>query len=642
MALVCAVFLAEGSRFAQAQPIPAVRSPLVGTDLDDSAMFATDRRTMREMAKGLESIQEQRWQDAVMHLGRVLEGPEDFFYRSEAQGSNQGNSYYSLKQKALDEIGRLPLEGRKVFELQYGALAKSLLEKAVQSGDPAELAEVSRRFFHTPAGYEATSRLGMHYLDHALPLAAALCFSRLRGIDAARKRFDPALSLKAAVCLARVGSEKSLADAQRILIEMKEQSGAKTVRVGGKDVAIFEQPEQAVAWLHATLGEYHRQAPPGSEEWVMHRGGPSRNAVSIGGSPLLKYSWRIHVSNDEPKLEPIVKQLRQEFQDQQQSALPSLHPLAVKLDLREASRLTSIHSIRDWPGFLGKLKAAAAEPAPSVARRVWDAISPALRAKLQPWEPAEPVTESFKREFIEELNSLFVRRDFYDPAAWDGMENQRIEAVDFLKRGRDNLSDDEIYRLNRVLLEAAFRQELTMSYTDVVLMRTFDNLLAIDFVTGKRMWEVSQDDEKSQLASLAKAGGTGGAANSVSVSHGLKQRLWNDQSFGTLSSDGKRVFAIEDLALRTNQRNIPGRGVFVMRPGQRTTGSSVKDYNRLAAYGIRTGKLKWEVGGRKGDGELHLAGTFFLGPPLPLAGRLYVLGEAGNEVKLIVLDAVTG
>ena len=69
-----------------------------------------------------------------------------------------------------------------------------------------------------------------------------------------------------------------------------------------------------------------------------------------------------------------------------------------------------------------------------------------------------------------------------------------------------------------------------------------------------------------------------------------------------------------------------------------------KTYNRLAARELKTeGKLKWEVGGPGGEDEPKLAEAFFLGPPLPLQGRLYVLAEMkGQEIRLVALSAKTG
>ncbi len=37
-----------------------------------------------------------------------------------------------------------------------------------------------------------------------------------------------------------------------------------------------------------------------------------------------------------------------------------------------------------------------------------------------------------------------------------------------------------------------------------------------------------------------------------------------------------------------------------------------------------------------------MAGAFFLGPPLPLEGKLYAVAEFNGEIRLVVLDAKTG
>ena len=69
--------------------------------------------------------------------------------------------------------------GRELYELQYGAEAKALLEQAVRSGDIEKLNEVGRRYFHTPAWQDATVLLGRLHFDRGRPLAAALCWNRV-------------------------------------------------------------------------------------------------------------------------------------------------------------------------------------------------------------------------------------------------------------------------------------------------------------------------------------------------------------------------------------------------------------------------------------------------------------------------------
>ena len=61
--------------------------------------------------------------------------------------------------------------------------------------------------------------------------------------------------------------------------------------------------------------------------------------------------------------------------------------------------------------------------------------------------------------------------------------------------------------------------------------------------------------------------------------------------------------------------------------------------NRLAARDVRTGKLEWELGG---PGAARQPDTFFLGPPLPLMGQLYVLADVKAEIHLLALNPATG
>src|SRR5207244_4120566 len=65
--------------------------------------------------------------------------------------------------------------------------------------------------------------------------------------------------------------------------------------------------------------------------------------------------------------------------------------------------------------------------------------------------------------------------------------------------------------------------------------------------------------------------------------------------------------------------------------------------NQLLAFDAATGQPAWEVGGR-GDEVLagELDDCYFLGAPLPLDGRLYVLVETRGELALACLRAADG
>lgn len=170
---------------------------------------------------------------------------------------------------------------------------------------------------------------------------------------------------------------------------------------------------------------------------------------------------------------------------------------------------------------------------------------------------------------------------------------------------------------------------------DTVLLRTVQNLLAVDLRTGKRLWEVPVDDPLEPLRAAPPGMPFG---QPMPLEAALRYRIWGDATYGTLSSDGHRVFAVEDLGLDIG---LSTARQFVNIPLSRNQ-AAPKPYNRLAAFDVRTGKLQWHLGGSPEEFGLDEAGTFFLGAPLPLMGRLYVLGESKGEIRLLALDAKTG
>jgi len=175
-----------------------------------------------------------------------------------------------------------------------------------------------------------------------------------------------------------------------------------------------------------------------------------------------------------------------------------------------------------------------------------------------------------------------------------------------------------------------------LAVNNTVLMRTLRSLVAVDLTTGKRQWEIPAED---RLEQLLNANGEALFQQAPQIPIGLCQRVWDDNTYGTLSSDGHYVFSVEDLGLgggmpSSRQTFIRGRRV--------READEPKTYNRLTAHDIRTGKLKWHVGGPEDRFALRQAEVFFLGPPLCVSGSLYVLGETKEEIRLMALEAETG
>lgn len=172
-----------------------------------------------------------------------------------------------------------------------------------------------------------------------------------------------------------------------------------------------------------------------------------------------------------------------------------------------------------------------------------------------------------------------------------------------------------------------------------ILARTPKELLGIDATSGKRVWTDLPGETPRSDAALVDSLGRSAAGQSA-ADQSVMQRLWSDATYGTLASDGESVFYVQDLELNPALAGSPR----IIRPNGRSVMAAVKTFNRLVCREVKQseGKLRWEVGGSDGVDEPKLAGYFFLGPPLPLQGRLYVLAERAQQIDLIVLSAQTG
>ncbi|MCZ2343681.1 MAG: PQQ-binding-like beta-propeller repeat protein [Bacteroidales bacterium] len=130
--------------------------------------------------------------------------------------------------------------------------------------------------------------------------------------------------------------------------------------------------------------------------------------------------------------------------------------------------------------------------------------------------------------------------------------------------------------------------------------------------------------------------------------------VFENAQVGSLSHDGKLVYFIDDVAVPPPAQLFnPQFGGFPnpagMAPG--TTGlRGMTEYSRLVAVDMMTGKLVWSLGGlattkmteeeeRKSTNTAELTdNAIFLGPPVPINGKLYVLYERDSYLRLACID----
>jgi outer membrane protein assembly factor BamB len=182
-----------------------------------------------------------------------------------------------------------------------------------------------------------------------------------------------------------------------------------------------------------------------------------------------------------------------------------------------------------------------------------------------------------------------------------------------------------------------------------IFYRSYWGVHALDAKSGKLAWEAGsklsleyliKDSSKWQYLNNWVQAYLGGQAGPNIGRPGI---LLENSTTGTLSTDNQFVFVVDDLPLPPlpnpgmDDMKFPGGGR-VGSPNYGTLTNAVSS-NRLLAYSLKAGKLLWELGGKADKpGEPDFSDTFFLGPPLPLQKKLYVLTEKAQELRLACID----
>jgi len=205
---------------------------------------------------------------------------------------------------------------------------------------------------------------------------------------------------------------------------------------------------------------------------------------------------------------------------------------------------------------------------------------------------------------------------------------------------------------------------------DLFITRTFGETIAVDVNTGKRLWAASEPEYRFPEGTSVYSLHSGSNPRMTS-----RLFFWHNRVAQQLSSDGERLFCIDGHDFHTPRQfarlpNLAGRGEDLRYdPG-----------NTLTARDMRTGRILWQAGKFPyvqkyinalfalpapaatpssnmrqpqviqadidetifTDDDKTFKDTWFLGAPLPLHGRLYVIGETDGVLQLFVLESQTG
>lgn len=471
-------------------PTPANEDPY-------GVYLPTDRTLSRGVARAKERLDDGEFNEALAFLQQLLDRQEDVF----VDDTTDPNRLQGLKAGARKLIANLPKAGREMYELLHTAPARRELDAALNAGDRNALAQIVRRYLLTGPGCEAAFVLAQSELDRGHPLSAAHLYEQLLADPVAAARFEPQLSLLAAVSWRAAGRLDTAAETLRTLAQKYPDA---EVELAGEPVGLpkySDSNEQLLAWLDDAVGKAQALGAAATD-WLTARGDAERNSAHGGGAPHWSARWLSRVVND-PRFEKFLSERRRMAEQQGIVAIPAARPIATG---------------------------------------------------------------------------------------------------------------------------------------NTVLMRTPQNIVAIDWQTGKRIWESREEESAAREQYLSEFTAGSNMDELAAMSHPLEQRVWDDTLTMSLSSDGERAYALSGMSLMERDEPSPfGMGGGFGNPYASTAAPT----NRLSAYELATeGKLAWEIDGVNASGDM--AGVFFLGAPLAIDGSLFVLAEIRSAIYLLALEPETG
>jgi outer membrane protein assembly factor BamB len=569
----------------KAEPMPPATNP----DPDKNAdvlNLPTDRQAKKKVEAAADYIKIQSWADAVRLLQSLLDAPEDVFIpiRTKDKDGKPDTHWVSARSEATRLLGSLPPAGLEFYQLQYGATARLRLDEARAKHDLQLLDEVARRYFYTQAGADAVIQLASYHLDRGRPGTAAFYFERLLqrpGND----KLEPLTLFKAAVAFQQSGDR---ANADLAWKRLGARLGNNGLRLGDRTLAL-EPLRREVEKLPA--------GGTGSRDWTVFRGDPRRSVQGLGGTPYLEPRWRVWTLGDPREQPPPEKEAVRGWinlavrcqEDSLQPALPAFFPVVAggKVVFRSYAGIEAVD----------------------------------LKTGIPAWR----TTHVDAHGKVEYDLSLSLEACMHDRGKKVQVENWLRMYSPYAASQRDALAFGGIGGLGGMLgaLGGPAPPGLGM----------FGNLGGQFGIAG---------------------GSPGGTLGTPAFAPTL---LFENATLGTLSSDGRRVYAVEDLWVPPH----PNLMQQIQEGATRPLGPlhQAVYHNQLKAFDLDNGKKLWEVGRStqplpgqrvpprtppavREERRDDLADGFFLGAPLPLHGKLYLLQEKHGDIRLLCLDPERG
>jgi outer membrane protein assembly factor BamB len=238
---------------------------------------------------------------------------------------------------------------------------------------------------------------------------------------------------------------------------------------------------------------------------------------------------------------------------------------------------------------------------------------------------------NYRRTMVQDVGPPVLERQ------WSHYTFQDVENEDLatllkpLTERLEDISDGLLHSGNSVMPVA-----VPLLVGDLLIYRGFANIRAVHRVTGEFAWETFKiDNQFSKALALQRRMETEDSSRVLRMlTQPLFQHWFRANVGGQLTTDGTLVFAVEDATAETMQVDLDSHPIPPASP-----------FNWLRAYDLkRDGSLAGLAGGAIGAGTgsgkvAPLAGMYFLGAPLLMGDRIYVMSENDQGIFLLQLKA---
>jgi UDP-N-acetylmuramyl pentapeptide phosphotransferase/UDP-N-acetylglucosamine-1-phosphate transferase len=122
----------------------------------------------------------------------------------------------------------------------------------------------------------------------------------------------------------------------------------------------------------------------------------------------------------------------------------------------------SPRDVLDWPSFVRTLANAESAGQPSPVKRIWDRLDDKGKAAFSAAAREELLQTSERRDLLLAINTVMGERGLFDAKLWP-VESLNAEARGWARRDQSSLSEMEMERFNRLLLETAMPGSIAQS-----------------------------------------------------------------------------------------------------------------------------------------------------------------------------------